>query len=214
MGSLLRKLRAKAGVTGLDHQKRQREAYRRRERARRAERAKLEFQDGNVIVAMNSPGGHVEPESLRSMLGTSLTAEVVQRRIEADEHRVRVRQILGGEEQAITALCDVIDQYGRYLGHRSTRPNYELLDESWEQALPELRTGAAPAELTASRWKAAQATEGSLPPAPERQSLSADDAAREPGMRPKVRRSWALLATVAALAMVGGLSVPPPKGER
>jgi hypothetical protein len=59
MGSKLRKLRVQAGITGLAHQKREREAYRLRERARRAERAKLELGDGFALVGVNSPGGQM-----------------------------------------------------------------------------------------------------------------------------------------------------------
>lgn len=57
MGSKLRKLRQKAGVTGHKYQTKQR-----REARARARRPNVVFQDDNVVVGVNSPGGELKSE--------------------------------------------------------------------------------------------------------------------------------------------------------
>jgi hypothetical protein len=217
VGSKLRRLRVQAGVTGLAHQKREREAYRRRERAGRAERAKLEFQDGNVIVATNSPGGRLRTSSdLHERLKPAAAAfaggampgiadDLAFHAAKLEEQRLDLAHILGPHDGA-AELADGIHLAALARAHASIHPNHEVVEAVWEQALAELRRGVPPAELSALRKPEPTVTvRGDGPVSPPEPVVDAPP-------RPRTRRSGALLATVAVLAMLAGLE--PPKGDR
>lgn len=153
MGSKLRRLRAKAGVTGLAHQKREREAYRLRERARRTERAKLEFQDGNVIVGVNSKGGQLRSsEQLRDALAALPAAlpgssDLAFHRIRLEEQRIQLAHILGSHDGS-SELADAIHLAAVKRAQESVNPNHEVIEDVWADALRQLRSGVASGDLT------------------------------------------------------------------
>lgn len=205
MGSKLRRLRAKAGVTGHAHQKRQREAARRKERARKV---RLEFQDGNVIVGVNSKGGQLRSsEQLRDALAALPAAlpgssELAFHRIRLEEQRIQLAQLLGSHDGA-EELADAITI--------AARSGVDSAAEVWERTLAELRSGVPATELSVLRKpeqpKVYEAESIELkvggevvPQVPE--PPKKDWHIHRPGQRSR-------LFSVLAMAMIGGIAVPP-----
>jgi hypothetical protein len=204
MGSKLRQLRAKAGVTGYAHQKRQREA------ARRKERARLSFQDGNVIVGVNSPP---------AMLGAampSFTSDLVLQKSRLEQRRMEVAHILGSHDGA-AELGDAIHAAALARAQTSVHPNHEVIDDVWEDALRQLRSGVSSGDLTVLNGpngldvhaKGSDLPSAAMALAAVGERLSgAPGLAPEPGMRAPHRR-MAPMATLLALSMMAGLALPP-----
>jgi hypothetical protein len=210
MGSQLRKLRAKAGITGLAHQKREREAYRLRERARRAERAKLELGDGFAIVGVNSPGGQMRSsEELRSKLAPAmlsaaapgLASDLASQKIKLEQRRLEVAHILGSHDGA-TELADEIHAAAVARAQASIHPNHEVVDGVWEDALAQLRRGVKRHDLAVLGGLTVVVK---LDPPPR---VEPAPAAPEPSLRVPKRR-MPPMATLLALAMTAGLALPP-----
>lgn len=202
MGSKLRRLRAKAGVTGHAHQKLQREA------ARRKERAQLSFQDGNVIVGVNSKGGQLRSsEQLRDALAALPAAlpgssDLAFHRIRLEEQRIQLAQLLGSHDGA-EELADAIAL--------AARSGVDSAAEVWERTLAELRSGVPATELSVLRKPEqpkvyeAEAIELKVGgevvpqvPEPPKQEWHI----HRPGQRSR-------LFSVLAMAMIGGIAVPP-----
>lgn len=205
MGSKLRRLRAKAGVTGLAHQKRLREAARRKERARKVQ---LEFQDGNVIVEVNSKGGQLRSsEQLRDALAALPAAlpgssDLAFHRIRLEEQRIQLAHILGSHDGA-EELADAITL--------AARSSVDSADAVWERALAELRRGVPATELSALREPEqpkvyeAEAIElkvgvEAVPQVPE--PPKQEWHIHRPGQRSR-------LFSVLAIATICGIAVPP-----
>ncbi len=209
MGSKLRKLRVKAGAAGETYQRDLRRQGYAKERAARlaAERASRAIAAPQGEPSDPHPGLH----TLRfggprggGVIFDEFVAEVAQRRLENEARRARVRTLLG-DELAAALLCETIEAYARYLAHRSVRPNHEVCDEAWEEALRQLNRGVAPSDLTAARWKALR----DAPPDPG--LVDASKPQRPPASGMRLARKAMPLLTLAALCGVlsGGLVVPP-----
>lgn len=219
MGSQLRKLRAKAGVTGRAHQKRQREA------ARRKERARFSFQDGNIIVGLGSPGGQLRSsEELRSKLTPAMVAgaspafasDLAFQKIRLEEQRIQLAHILGSHEGA-EELADAIHLAAVARAQASVGQNSDVIQATWEQALAELRRGVATGDLTVLNGPKVLVVGDDGPSAAAAIAMAAErvapqvaapPATPEPGLRQPKRR-MPPLAVLALLGMVGGLAVPP-----
>jgi hypothetical protein len=194
VGSKLRRLRAKAGVTGHAHQKRQREAARRKEHARLRVVGSASGRLG--LEAAIDGAGKLEPEAKagieQALAEATAPAPVgalpfvpflplLQARLE--ERRIELAHVLGSHDGA-EELADAITL--------AARSSVDSADEVWERALAELRRGVPPAELSALRKPDVAKSEWHI---------------HRPGGRSRT------LATLLALSMMAGLAVPP-KRER
>lgn len=153
MGSKLRKLRAKAGVTGSAYQKRQREEARRKERAGRVRVVGSASGRLGLEVAVDG-AGKIEPKSKAEietafveaiqagMAAGALPFVPTMARIAA-ERRILLAHILGSHDGA-EELADAID----LAAAARARVSVDSADDFWEQALVQLRSGVATGDLT------------------------------------------------------------------
>lgn len=183
MGSKLRKLRAKAGVTGESYQREQRRHARNREVLKRIANAS----PAAVTVSFDSSGGQLRSsEQLREKLTPAAalagalpgSSDLAFHRIRLEEQRIQLAQLLGSHDGA-EELADAITL--------AARSSVDSHNEVWERALSELRRGVPAAELSMLRK-----------PEPPKQEWHI----HRPGQRSR-------LFSLLALAMVGGLAVPP-----